>query len=160
MSVSKRSSYRLNPLSQRDCEKGDHLYVHRFHKRVIQLVFRQQGYTHHGIYIGDGKVVEFFGLSSGYVKGPIRIVDLETFAGNFPIYRWSYDSYREKKYAPDEIVLRALSQVGKRDYNVAAKNCENFANWCVTGRSICRQVPIAVQKTVRHFHSWRFNDER
>lgn len=156
--MSKRSSYRSNPLSQKDCKKGDHLYAHRFHSQVIQLAFRQQGYTHHGIYIGDGKVIEFSGLASGYGKGPIQIVNLENFSGNSSIYRWNYDFYREEIYSPDEIVLRALSQIGTLDYNVLSKNCENFANWCVTGRSICRQVPVSIQKTARYFHPWKFNN--
>lgn len=154
--MSKRSRYRLSPLSQSDCKKGDHLYVHRFHKKAVQLILRWKGYTHHGIYIGNGEVVEFSGFASSYGKGPIRIVDLEKFSDGFPIYRWNYDSYRGKLYSSDEIVVRAQSQIGMRDYNVVAKNCENFANWCVTGHSICRQVPTPVQKTVRHFYSWRF----
>ena len=154
--MSSFSSYRSCPLSPDDCKKGDHLYVHRFHKKAVQLVMRWKGYTHHGIYIGNGEVVEFSGFSAGYGKGPVRIVALEQFSDGFPIYQWNYDSYRGKLYSPDEIVARAQSQIGMRDYSVLAKNCENLANWCVTGRSMSRQVPILVQKTVRHFHSWRF----
>lgn len=151
--MSKRSRYRSRPLSQGDCRKGDHLYVHRFHPKAVQAVLRWRGYTHHGIYIENGEVVDF----SGYSKRSIRTVKLEKFAGGSPVYRWSYDSYRGKIYSPDEIVIRAQSQIGMRDYSVVVKNCENFANWCVTGRSISRQVPTSVQKVGRHFHSWRFN---
>ena len=154
----KRSRYRARPLSQSDCKKGDHLYVHRLHLKVIQSVLRWRGYTHHGIYIENGEVVDFSGLSSGYSKGSIRRVEFEKFADGFSVYRWSYNSYRGKIYSPDEIIARAQSQIGTRDYNAAVKNCENFANWCVTGRSMSRQIPTPVQKVGRHFHSWRFND--
>ena len=154
--MSKRSRYRARPLSQDDCRKGDHIYVHRLHSKVIQLVLRWRGYTHHGIYIGNGEVVHFSGLSSDYSKGSIRRVKFEQFAGGFPVYRWDYNFYRGEIHSPDEIVARAQSQIGMRDYNVVVKNCENFANWCVTGRSISRQVPIPVQRLGRHFHSWRF----
>ena len=153
----KRSRYRSKPLSQCDCRKGDHLYVHRFHSKLVQFVLQWRGFTHHGIYVGNGEVVDFSGLSSKYSKGPIRTVSFENFAAGFPVYRWSYDSYRGKIYSPDEIVLRAQSQLETRDYNVVVKNCENFANWCVTGRSISRQVPIPMQKVIRNLFPWRFN---
>lgn len=155
--VSKRSRYRSRPLSQSDCRKGDHLYVHRLHSKAVRSVLRWRGYTHHGIYTENGEVIDFAGFSSGYSKGPIRRVKFEKFAGGFPVYRWSYASYRGKIYSPDEIVIRAQSQIGVRDYSIVVKNCENFANWCVTGRSISRQVPTLMQKVGRHFHSWRFN---
>lgn len=152
----KQSRYRLKPLSQNDCKTGDHLYAHRFHAPTVQLMSRWRGYTHHGIYVGDGNVVEFSGLANNYNKGAIRIADFGQFSGDFPVYRWSYDSYHGKIYSPDEIAARAQSCIGERGYNVAIKNCEHFANWCVTDRSMSFQIPVYQQKALRYFHSWRF----
>lgn len=134
--MSKRSMYKLKPLSQNDCTTGDHLYVHRLHKKGVKLILGWHGYTHHGIYIGDGKVVDFSGFASNYNKGPIRTVDFGQFAKGFPVYRWSYSSYGRKIYSPDEIAARAQGQIGEGNYNVVTKNCEHFASWCVTGRSM------------------------
>lgn len=156
--MSKHTKYRLKALSQSDCKLGDHLYVYRLHKKAVRQAPKMRGYTHHGIYVGEGRIVDFSGLSAGYNKGAIRMVDFSRFASGFSVYRWSYDSYRGEMYSSSEIAQRARSQIGKSQYNVLIKNCEHFANWCVTGRSISRQIPVHMQKAIRCFHSWKFEE--
>ena len=41
-----------------------------------------------------------------------------------------------KSKPPSEIRKRALSCVGKRNYNLFIRNCEHFATWCVYGKAV------------------------
>jgi hypothetical protein len=48
-------------------------------------------------------------------------------------------------YTPTETVNRALSKLGQKGvdndgYNIFTNNCEDFALWCKTGVSECRQL--------------------
>ncbi|MBE9062985.1 lecithin retinol acyltransferase family protein [cf. Phormidesmis sp. LEGE 11477] len=56
----------------------------------------------------------------------------------------------------DEIVARAQRQIGRHDCNAVVRNCENFANWCVTGRSKLSSAYFCAEGW-RHLYSWRFN---
>src|SRR5262245_39574590 len=44
------------------------------------LVVQRRGYTHHGIYVGRGKVVHYCGLSRSLRGGPVREATLAEFA--------------------------------------------------------------------------------
>jgi hypothetical protein len=44
------------------------------------IVTRRQGYTHHGIYAGVGRVVHYAGLSRGLRRGPVEETSLSRFA--------------------------------------------------------------------------------
>ncbi len=45
---------------------------------------------------------------------------------------------------PDDVVLRAQSRLGERDYNPVTLNCEHFAMWCKTGNSTSDQMNKAI----------------
>ncbi|WP_019672855.1 lecithin retinol acyltransferase family protein [Psychrobacter lutiphocae] len=98
------------------------------------------GYTHHGIYIGDGQVVHYSGFSEMFKKGEIALTTLDDFLGNQERFYIVEYSSSEVVYSPDEIVERALSRVGEDDYNLMFNNCEHFACWCVTGKHKSKQV--------------------
>ena len=36
-------------------------------------------------------------------------------------------------YTQDEIIRRAESRLGEKDYNLIINNCQNFATWCRLG---------------------------
>lgn len=95
-----------------DFTLGDHLYVQR------------KGYTHHGIYIGNNKIIHY--------KREIGITfdTLEAFALNAKIHIKN----SPKTYSNAEIIVRARSRVGENNYNVFKNNCEHFARWCRSGR--------------------------
>lgn len=87
-------------------------------------------YTHHGIYVGNGKVIHY---SQGYDSVPeIREVSFKEFAGISKV-----DIVPEKdsplRYTADEAVKRAYSRLGERNYNLVYNNCENFVRWCRAG---------------------------
>ena len=43
-------------------------------------------------------------------------------------------------FTPEEVVERAQSRMGERNYNLLVNNCEHFAVWCKTGISDSKQV--------------------
>src|SRR6266404_5036395 len=44
------------------------------------LVTPRRGYTHHGIYVGDGQVVHYSGLSRSWRRGPVEVASLSEFS--------------------------------------------------------------------------------
>lgn len=94
-------------------------------------------YTHHGIYIGRGKVVHYAGLSRYWRSGPVEEVTLSDFVSGHPV--WIVD-HAESTYSPHETVGRARSRVGEHEYRLLTNNCEHFCNWCVSGFSRSAQI--------------------
>ena len=94
------------------------------------------GYIHHGIYVGDGRVVHYAGYSSGFRVGPIEEVSLAEFADGHAV------SWRERtsRFSAEEIVRRARSRLGEDRYKLLANNCEHFCAWCIEGNSKSEQV--------------------
>lgn len=101
------------------------------------LVTRRSGYTHHGIYAGDGHVVHYAGWSLRLRRGPVQQVSLVEFARGreFSVAR-RYDS----RYTGDEVVRRARSRLGEDCYRLTTNNCEHFCAWCLTGERRSEQV--------------------
>ena len=95
---------------------GDHLVVQRL------------GFTHHGIYYGDGMVIH-------YLKEGIGVDSLETFAKGFSINILS-DCESRLKYSAEEVIQRAEWRRYEVEYNVVVNNCENYARWCRAGAKI------------------------
>lgn len=91
---------------------GDHLYVQRI------------GYTHHGIYIGNNRVVHY-----KRVEG-VTFNLLQEFAQGAKIHKRN----SLKKYTNAEIIVRARSRVSEKNYKLFENNCENFVIWCRSGR--------------------------
>jgi hypothetical protein len=100
------------------------------------LVSPRKFYAHHGIYLGDGKVAHYSGLSASLHAGPIEVTDLDRFGNGRPIW------VHQEQYAfpSEEIIVRALSRVGESQYKILSNNCEHFCNWCINGNSYSAQV--------------------
>ena len=105
------------------------------------LVSPRRFYLHHGIYLGGGEVIHYAGFSGSFRAGPVEVVDLEHFAGGKPL--WVVQESSE--YSVDEVVSRARSRVGERQYSILSNNCEHFCSWCITGRSCSAQVRAFLQ---------------
>jgi hypothetical protein len=95
------------------------------------------GYTHHGIYIGSGMVVHYSGLSRSWHSGPVEEVTLARFALGHTV---RIVDHPEPMFSAAEVVRRARSRVGERDYRLLTNNCEHFCNWCVSGLSRSVQI--------------------
>ena len=91
-------------------KKGDHIAVDR------------DLYSHHAIYDGNGGVVEY----DDYI---VKTATLANFAQGAKIYKVEEDAV----YTPEEIMERAYSRMGERQYDLLSNNCENFATWCRCG---------------------------
>lgn len=106
-------------------ERGDHLVTPRI------------GYTHHGIFVGNDRVVHYSGFADGISKGVIEVTSLKAFCnGNKVTVR----TYAIRKYSHEESVTRAYSRLGEDLYNLLINNCEHFATWCITGWHSSEQV--------------------
>jgi len=101
------------------------------------LVTPRRGYTHHGIYVGGGKVIQYGGLARGLRCAPIEEVSLEQFAGNHPVWLRRDGSMR---FDANEIVQRARARLGENRYHVLTNNCEHFCEWCLRAEHRSEQV--------------------
>jgi Lecithin retinol acyltransferase len=119
------ASERQRSSGEQEFALGAHLATARF------------GYTHHGIYIGGGKVVHYAGLSHSWHSGPVEEVTLARFTLGHPV---RIIDHPEAVHSPQEIVRRALSRVGEQGYSLLTNNCEHFCNWSVSGLSRSMQI--------------------
>lgn len=104
--------------------KGDHVCVNR------------GLYWHHGIDLGDGRVVHYSGEPGNVEDAAVVISTLETF-----LKGGALEPVRHRRaFDPEVVAIRALSRVGEKKYNLASNNCETFATWCTTGEAVSQQV--------------------
>lgn len=106
-------------------EPGDHLITQR------------TGYTHHGIYVGNRRVIHYSGFANGWDKGIIEETSLTAFACGRHV---NAKQYFTRIYSPTETVERAYSRLGEDLYNLLLNNCEHFATWCIFGLHSSAQV--------------------
>lgn len=100
--------------------RGDHIVVN------IDIF----GVTeHHGLYIGNGKVIHLSRESGGVTRSSIS-------------YFGDRDKIRVKRQAPNpsEAISRAESYLGQVGYNLFSNNCEQFVNYCIKGKKRSNQV--------------------
>ncbi len=113
------------------------------------IVTPRRGYSHHGIYVGQGRVVQYGGLSRGLRRGPVEEVSLSQFAQGRPICHRPGESLW---FDRDEVVRRARTRLGENRYNVLTNNCEHFCEWCVRGEHRSYQVDEIIMRCSR---AWR-----
>ena len=106
-------------------EIGAHILSHR------------RRYSHHGIYVGAGRVLHYAGFAHGLSCGPIEEVSLREFAQHRPI--WLRSPSRET-FPPEEVVRRARLRMGENRYQVLRNNCEHFCEWALHGEPRSFQV--------------------
>lgn len=126
------------------------------HEPVLggHLATSRRGYSHHGVYIGRGRVVHYSGLSGFWQCGPVEEVSLRQFAHGRPV---RIVDHLEPLYSPEEIVRRARSRLGENDYRLLTNNCEHFCNWCRSG--VSRSPQVERRLPLRLLGSW-FTQER
>lgn len=113
-------------------QPGDHLY------------YSCGLYEHHGIYCGDilyknrhykEVVIHFEGK---HKRGQIRGISYNRFAYNRQVGVDQHE--KDSCFTPETVIRRAINRLGEPDYNLFGNNCEHFARWCKTGKSISNQV--------------------
>jgi hypothetical protein len=102
------------------------------------LITPRCAYTHHGIYVGRGRVVHYAGWSrAALTRRPVEEVSLTQFAGDCGVAVLC-DS--PLAFGPAEVVARALSRLGEDRYRLTTNNCEHFCHWCRSGRNSSAQI--------------------
>ena len=107
-------------------------------------------YDHHGIGIGNGRVIHHpgagsFASSSGKGGKCIRRDTLEDFANGEEI---TVKPHPDRRYSPAEAVERAESKLGECEYSILSHNCEHFVNWCIDGEEKSEQADAGVKVAV------------
>ncbi len=108
--------------------RGDHIKVRRY------------GYSHHGIDLGDGSVVHFAGREREKQDACVQRTPLSVFAKGGRVRTVAY----RRRDPADAVCARALSSLGRVDYDLIHSNCEHFARWCMTGKRRSHQVRRAL----------------
>jgi hypothetical protein len=112
------------------------------------LVTLRRGYAHHGIYVGNGRVVHYSGLSRSLRRGPVEEVSLEHFAAGRTVL---IKPTANARFDGTEVVARARSRLGEDRYRIASNNCEHFCAWCVYGEPRSEQVERLVSTRLLSF---------
>jgi hypothetical protein len=101
------------------------------------VVAQKPGYTHHGLYIGNGQVIHYPGLDETHRPRPVEVATLDRFADGKPIF---IKRHADRRFDGPSAVDRARQRLGACDYHLLANNCEHFVNWCIDGDHRSDQV--------------------
>lgn len=126
------------------------------------LVSERAGYTHHGIYAGEGLVIHYGGFDHSTTRRAIEYVPLHGFAAGRTI---RVRAEPDAVHAGAAVVERAKSRLGEDRYRLMTNNCEHFCTWCLLGVGRSEQVRrclrnpwrglktlLALARTTRFFH--------
>lgn len=108
------------------------------------LVTTRMGYSHHGLYVGNGQVIHYAGFAAGFSKGAISLTSTAEFTQGHAWYIKPHDS---ALYDAPSRVERAHSKLGEDEYNLFSNNCEHFVSWCFDGKKSSEQVQRATKST-------------
>jgi len=100
------------------------------------------GYTHHGIHVGDGKVVHYGALMFNVIRRPVEEVSLAAFAEGRPVF---VVTHCESAFEVAEVIRRARSRLGEKRYRLLSNNCEHFVEWCLHDEHRSFQVETALE---------------
>jgi Lecithin retinol acyltransferase len=103
------------------------------------LVTPRLGFTHHGIYVGAGRVVHQGSLTHHLLGGPVEEVSLARFAQGHRIW---VRSHARSPFEGDEVIRRARTRIGETSYHLLSNNCEHFCEWCLHGTPHSYQVDV------------------
>jgi hypothetical protein len=101
------------------------------------LVTPRGAYSHHGIYVGEGKVAHYAGLARSLHRGPVEEVTIACFAAGRKVWIQPGD---RSGYADRQVVERARSRLGENRYRLLTNTCEHFCAWCLYGESYSKEV--------------------
>ncbi len=108
--------------------RGDHIKVQRF------------GYWHHGIDLGEERVIHFCGELGQKSNAQIKVSTLDDFLMNGKLCIVEYSSC----FDAETVITSAESLLGQKDYSLFFNNCEHFARYCKIGEKKSEQVDAAV----------------
>jgi hypothetical protein len=99
-------------------------------------------YYHHGIHIGDFKVIHYTEGGGSVSKGKVKKTSLKRFLDGAT--KLDIVKHENPIFSPEEIIERAKSRIDEDDYSLFSNNCEHFCNWCIEGVAESEQVQTVV----------------
>jgi Lecithin retinol acyltransferase len=112
------------------------------------LTTPRRRYVHHGVYVGEGRVVHYAGSSRMLRRGPVEEVSLEEFTRGHTLH---VKANAAPRYVGQAAVERARSRLGEDRYRVLSNNCEHFAEWVISGTSRSLQVQALARSVLSPF---------
>ena len=110
------------------------------------LMTPRRAYAHHGIYVGEGRVVQYGGLSRGLRRGPVEEVSLLRFARGRKIWVRPEET---SHFSRESVIHRARLRLGEDRYHPLKNNCEHFCEWCLRGEARSYQVDELTARCLR-----------
>ncbi len=100
------------------------------------------GFAHHGIYVGNGRVIQYGALMFNLIRKPVEEVSMARFSNGRAVF---VVQHAEHCLGAQEVVQRARSRLGEKRYRLFSNNCEHFAEWCLhdVGRSFQAETALA-----------------
>lgn len=118
------------------------------------LISARRWYVHHGIYVGEARVIHYAGLGRRFRRGPVEEVSLAEFARGHAV---SVVRDAAARYSGEAVIGRARSRLGEDRYRVLTNNCEHFVSWCITGTGRSAQVTAwqaPLRRALRRLVAW------
>lgn len=119
-------------------------------RRGAHIVAHRRFYTHHGVFIGRGRVIHFApddGVATfspeGIASARIREDSLAMFTDGDVV---TVDT-EPAAFSVAAVIARARSRLGEGGYHPVRWNCEHFARWCREGEATCRQMDTVIALT-------------
>ncbi|MFZ3194315.1 MAG: lecithin retinol acyltransferase family protein [Moraxellaceae bacterium] len=114
-------------------------------------------YKHYGVYIGNNRVVHYSSDEGDNLSSNTIIkTDMDFFMEDSDrFYMLKFDKDADV-FNGQETKKRALSQLGKNEYNLISNNCEHFAMWCKTGKNTSDQVALVQNHSKRIYFDYPF----
>jgi hypothetical protein len=109
------------------------------------IVMKRKHYDHFAIY--DGYNSEFIEYTRGGECHATPLAFILKRELNRVMYRRAYEEF----FLPDEVVRRARSQIGNKEYHIYLKNCEHFVVWAKTGACTSEVVDRVTSRAQDHF---------
>jgi hypothetical protein len=110
------------------------------------VITPRRGFLHHGIYVGEGRVVHYAGSIHGLVSGPVEEIPLDRFTCGRAV--WA-SCNTPANFSCEEVIRRARSRVGENHYRLISNNCEHFCEWCLRGVHRSHQIEALLSLPVR-----------
>ena len=110
-----------------DKYKGQHLVINK----------AAGSYTHHGLGLGDGRVIHYSGLANDFSgDGVIEELSLDEFAKGKEII---IKPHAKRIFNTEDASFRASLRLGEAQYHVLHNNCEHLVEWCINGMHFSQQ---------------------
>ena len=101
------------------------------------LATPRRGFVHHGLYVGNGRVIHYRGFDRLLRRHPVQEVSLNPFAAGRSVAVLAAAPSQDHAAVA---IARARLRIGEDRYRLWSNNCEHFAEWCLHGVSRSLQV--------------------